>query len=210
MTSSIKYFNFDSPEPINDCNYIKKSVKTGLKQFYLGVMAGAVVDGVFGYKHCPNLPKSIYLYAKNICLLKEYIPLRGNFAFYAIKSPISEELIFRVLIQQGILKKLPEAILNRFASSYTHLIDEKITKAARIALAALAFSLAHAISPEVGWPNCSTFRLVNSFAIGLFLGKLQEETDSPLAPIILHMCIDLLPAIVASVSGVSVGCPSIN
>lgn len=61
------------------------------------------------------------------------------------------------IIQQIILKKLPEQTLNKIAPQYQHLIDHKITKTMRIALVALLMTLANS-GPDI--PNSGCFAAI--------------------------------------------------
>lgn len=56
---------------------------------------------------------------------------------------ITEEVAFRGVIQSYLLTDIPKQVLHTIAPQYEHLVDHKISKAARIILTSLAFALAH-------------------------------------------------------------------
>ncbi len=191
-------------------NFLEK----GLKYFGAGVAASIISTKTIipfmnsGMDWCPAFPKPVYTYVRNACLAREYVPvLTGTYNNYAFKAPIVEELMFRVGLQELLLKRAPKAILNRLAPSYSNIVDTKIAKVARVALTAALFSLAHAMPPETGWPNCSTARLVNTFVLGLILGGVQEVTESPLMGMLFHMGFNVQPAFLLEQAGMSIQCP---
>lgn len=189
-------------------------LERGFKYFGAGVAASVLSSKIMipfmtsGMDWCPEFPKPFYSYVRNACLAREYLPgLTGAYNNCAFKAPIVEELMFRVGLQEILLKKTPKAILNQFAPSYVGIVDTKIAKVARVTLTAIAFSLAHAMPPESGWPNCSTARLVNTFVLGLLLGGVQEVTESPLMAMFLHSGLNIQPAFLLEQLGMTMQCP---
>lgn len=157
---------------------------------------------------CPAFPKPIYTYGRNMCRTREYLPgLRGTYNIAAFKAPIVEEAMFRVGLQELMLKRAPKALLNRFAPSYSGLVDTRAAKIARVTLSAAAFSLAHAMDPKYGWPNCSAGRLINTFVMGLFAGGIQEVTESPLMATIFHSGFNIQSAFLLEQANIPMGCP---
>lgn len=216
---------FEAENQSNNASAVTSTLKVDLSRFsflergmkYFG--AGAAYNVISwkimlpfmhsGMDWCPVFPKPVYTYVRNVCLLREDLPgLTGVFDTFAFKAPIVEELLFRVGLQELILKRAPKAILNRFAPSYSGVVDTKIAKIARVALTAAAFSLAHAMPPEYGWPNCSTARLVNTFVLGLVLGGVQEVTESPLMAMLLHSGFNIQGAFYLEQTGVVLQCPA--
>jgi membrane protease YdiL (CAAX protease family) len=190
-------------------------LERGLKYFGAGVATSVISSKIMipfmnsGMDWCPVFPKPVYTYVRNVCLVRENLPgLTGTYNNYAFKAPIVEELMFRVGLQELILKRAPKAILNRFAPSYSGIVDTKMAKIARVALTAAVFSLAHAMPPEMGWPNCSTARLVNTFVLGLILGGVQEVTESPLLGMLIHSGMNIQPAFLLEQVGMTLQCPS--
>lgn len=158
--------------------------------------------------YCPAFPKPIYTYVRNACRIREFLPgLRGTYNNTVFKAPIVEEAMFRVGLQEMILKRAPKALLNRFAPSYSGLVDTPTAKIARVALSAAAFSLIHAMPPKYGWPNCSAGRIMNTFVLGLFTGGIQEVTESPLMATIFHSGFNIQPGFLMEQLKISVGCP---
>jgi membrane protease YdiL (CAAX protease family) len=190
-------------------------LKRGLKYFGAGAATSFVFSQVIlpfrtsGMDWCPVFPKPVYTYVRNSCLLREYLPgFSGVYGTIVFKAPIVEELMFRVGLQELILKRAPKAILNRFAPSYSGIVDTKLAKIARETLTAAAFSLIHAMPPEMGWPNCSTAKLVNAFAVGLILGRVQEITNSPLLAMLFHSGFNIRGAFLIAQMGLVLQCPA--
>jgi len=192
-----------------------KFLERGLKYFGAGVAISNISSNIIipfmnsGMDWCPVFPKPLYNYARNVCLVREYLPgLTDTYNILVFKAPIVEELLFRVGLQELILKRAPKVILNRFAPSNSSVVDSKIAKIARVAVTAAAFSLAHAIPPEAGLPQCSTARLVNNFVFGLILGGVQEVTESPLMGMLMHSGMNIQAAYFLKNIGAILECPS--
>jgi membrane protease YdiL (CAAX protease family) len=185
-------------------------IERGLKYFGAGAAASVICSKITprfmlsGNDWCPVLPKEVYSFARSLCLSRDYIPVfKGGFDTLAFKSPIHEELVFRFGMQHILLKQLPKALSNRF----THVVDSTAAKVARVIVTAGAFSLAHANPPVMDWPNCSTARLVNTFALGLILGGVQEATESPLLCMLTHSGMNLMTAFLSEYAPVAMVCP---
>lgn len=197
-------------------------LERGLKYLGAGVVTSIISAKTIlpimnsGMDWCPVFPKPVYTYARYACLVREYLPgLTGTYNNFAFKAPMVEELMFRVGLQEIAFKKAPKAILNRFAPSYSGIVDTKAAKIARVALTAALFSLIHANPPEMGWLNCSTARLVNTFGLGLILGGIQEVTESPLMAMLFHVGFNVQSAylleqagIFLEQAGITLQCPS--
>lgn len=202
-------------ENLSNSNFLSfyKQLKRGAIYFGAGIpvssMASKIlkVVSVVDYEQCVRLPNFVYTYARNFCLIREFIPgFNGAFSTLTIKGPFIEEMIFWIGIQETILKKIPKQIFNRFAPSYAGIVDAKITKVARVVFTALAFSLIHSLPPEIGWPQCSIARLVNTFATGLIFGTIQETTESPLMAMLFHSGFNFQSALVMHLLGVKTHC----
>lgn len=194
--------------------YLKAHAEKGLKYVGAGVLINTIISRpVFraieaNYDYCPTFPKYVYTYVRNLCLLREKIPgLSDIYSTGAFKGPIVEELLFRVALQEILLKRAPKAILNKVSPSHAKIIDTKVSKIARVLISSLAFSLAHAMPPGSGLANCSTVRLINTFVMGLIAGSIQEITSSPLLPICLHIGWNLQAAFFMEQTNMSGSCP---
>jgi Type II CAAX prenyl endopeptidase Rce1-like len=138
------------------------------------------------YDHSLSLPNVIYQYAALGCKAINSIPiLQDAFEYTVIKAPVTEELFFRLCVQDMALKQLPKTILNRVAPSYVSAVDSKLAKVARVIVSATVHSLMHAYHPY-GY-NISTMKLVNMLALGLINSTLYETQDSLMLPIAFHM-----------------------
>lgn len=185
-------------------------IERGLKYFGAGAAATVICSKITprfmlsGNDWCPHLPKEVYSFGRSLCLSRDYIPVfKEGFDTLAFKGPIHEELVFRFGMQHILLKQLPKALSNRF----THVVESKAAKVARVIVTAGAFSLAHANPPVMDWPNCSIARLVNAFALGLILGGVQEATESPLLCMLMHSGMNLMPAFLSEFARVTIDCP---
>ena len=152
---------------------------------------------------CPSLPEFVYHYATLACRTREYLP---SFPWIAEQEifmiPSVEEAMYSFGVQELLLKQLPKAIIKCLYPSQPSVvsgkksvkspptelskIDSKTAKVARVFVKAALFSLIHAIHPGYGLPNCSLIRLIQTFAMGIITGTIQEVTGSSALAIAFH------------------------
>lgn len=119
---------------------------------------------------------------------------RGELGFNGavVLIPAFEELIFRYLLQEQLLKTIPVQILNKVAPEYASAINTKTAKAARIAISSALFAIAH-IGPK---PLDSLVWVLPKFALGCILGAIQESTGNTFYSLGWHMGNNLIPGII--------------
>lgn len=97
----------------------------------------------------------------------------GNNLAGTILAPAAlEELEFRWLVQDVVLKKIPEQILKTIVPEYAHIVDSDVARISRIALTALLFSASH-----LHQLNCSEMGGIGPLIGGLIYGYVYEYTD---------------------------------
>ena len=102
-------------------------------------------------------------------------------------GPIYEEFLLRILLQEMLLKKIPEKILQRVSPARAHLTHQFLTKIARVFTSSVFFALAHA----QGY-TCGNGDLYPYFFGGTILGMLQEVSGHPVYNTIAHMAANYL------------------
>lgn len=100
---------------------------------------------------------------------------------------ISEELVFRGLIQGVLLRKLPQMAIKKLSPGYEDSVDHKIVKIARVLFASALFALAHA----KGYGNCPGF-LLPQFVIGLVFSTMYERNYSLAQLSMIHFTYDAI------------------
>lgn len=102
-------------------------------------------------------------------------------------APIYEELECRYLLQELLMKKLPEKILQKYRPQSIKLVNHPAAVAARIFTSSLWFAASHLHSHD-----CSKHggALYAHFLAGLLFGKLQEDTGHSIYNIIAHAAIN--------------------
>src|SRR5262249_16943381 len=83
-------------------------------------------------------------------------------------APIIEEMVFRGLIQEVLLKRIPKYVIKKISPGKEIALDSTIAKATRIALTAALFSACH-LANIGSMPNVSA-QLVATFVAGIGLG----------------------------------------
>lgn len=115
----------------------------------------------------------------------------------AFAVPLFEEIQYRFLCQEFLLRRVPKMILNKLAPQSTHLVDAKLTKLARIALIAGLFALDHLSQVAVEEGDCleSNLSVFNRLGMGLLWGYLAEKTGGIAQSFLFHGIHNFLAAI---------------
>nr|QIQ10899.1 hypothetical protein OJOKFFHK_00042 [uncultured bacterium] len=158
-----------------------------------------------------NLAKlGIYLDGEAIanatCPVEEYVK-QWNFAFpynpefhetvfstkaslvagVGVAYPLFEEVVFRGLIQDVLLKRIPKYIVSKVAPGKETALDSNIAKVARITLTAAAFSACHLVNFGIMPDSYVRAQLIASFVMGIGFGALKESKAGLLGAIGAHM-----------------------
>jgi membrane protease YdiL (CAAX protease family) len=92
-----------------------------------------------------------------------------------IVAPISEELFFRGLFQDVLLKRIPSFFMRQIAPGKETILDTKIAKAARVLLTAAAFSYAHIGNESLATLDSTGIQLFSTFVLGIGFSALKES-----------------------------------
>lgn len=141
------------------------------------------------YPICFNVPNTLNQFSLISHKIQQLIPaLFGYKTQLMVRFPVINEICFRYLLQDVVLRKMPENLLEKYAPSYTPLVNFKVTKIARILFTSAIFTLANTLpdKPLDGYENCSLISTINLFAIGVFLGLIQEATGKTYLSIASH------------------------
>jgi hypothetical protein len=144
-------------------------------------------------------------FAKNSSLLLEAILSQLSTFSEKIKFPVipvtsaaktmgvitifaaEEELIFREVVQQLLLKQIPQFVLERVSPGTEALLDTKIYTVARIAFTASFFALVHLSNSGVV-PDCFVqAQVISAFAAGILFGIIKESSLGLLGAIASHV-----------------------
>jgi membrane protease YdiL (CAAX protease family) len=87
---------------------------------------------------------------------------------------VAEELIFRGLLQDVILKRLVGKVVQKIAPSHAGLVDSKIYTAIRIALTTYAFMSIHEANRAIMADSYVDKQLVGTIIMGIGFGILKE------------------------------------
>lgn len=101
---------------------------------------------------------------------------------------VIEEVAFRYLFQEVILRKLPQKALEKFFPVYAEAVDSMPMKISRVALSSLFFTYLHQ-SPF--FMDCATQGITAIMVRALFFSLLQEITQNSLYPIYAHTSMNL-------------------
>lgn len=146
---------------------------------------------------CTKLPDAIYQYANPLQkMIISTLPTNsGRVVSFIIHAPLVEETIFRLCMQEILLKKISSGIFDK------NIVTDKTNKKAaciRVMLTAAAFALAHANRQEevtdLGF--CSLTRLGSTFALGLLTGTIQEITGNTAYSMLFHAMWNVIPGVI--------------
>jgi membrane protease YdiL (CAAX protease family) len=98
------------------------------------------------------------------------------FGYFGAVIPWKEEFIFRYIIQDVILTKVPRAILGRICPEKTSMLDTELARLFRVTLTAALFSGYHLTNLGMATDRYVQTQLIDSFVTGLFLGAIKESS----------------------------------
>lgn len=112
----------------------------------------------------------------------------GDFVSLVISAPLFEELMFRLLIQNVILNKIPHWVLGKVAPQYASYTNHQLIQLLRASLVGTAFGVAHVpacdekykewileVCPGIGVPQ------ING---GIIYGMIMEKSNSSIRGIV--------------------------
>lgn len=133
---------------------------------------------------CPLKEFSSQIQASNKGSLLEQLGIKTDsssdlkksiFKVAVLQAAVYEELIFRGLIQDILLKRIPQLIIKKLAPGKEKLLDTKTAQAFRITISATAFSAIHLINLLVFPKEYVIPQVVITFVLGIFLGVIKES-----------------------------------
>lgn len=101
--------------------------------------------------------------------------------------PINEEILFRGILQGGILKSIPRYIVKKYVPGKESHLDSKIAKLARVTLTAALFSAIHLSNLETHGEEHVRRQLIGTFFLGLCTGILKETKAGLVGAIGAHI-----------------------
>lgn len=96
-------------------------------------------------------------------------------ASIGIILPVCEEILFRGLMQEVLLKKIPKYILSKIAHEKETYLNSTIAKVTRITLSAGAFSAYHLTNSGFMPESYVSAQIAGTFILGIGCGILQEN-----------------------------------
>ncbi len=188
---------------LNPTNLTPTNSSTFLKFYFKGIgscFASLLVFSTLGISTVINFeiktPTWIRLFNDVIMFPKRLFMIHGKLPYNGIYGPVYEEILFRYLLQEQLLKKIPIQILNKNAPQYVSAINTKTAKIARIAFSSAVYALAHMNSP---YPANGVDSIVHKFALSLILGAIQESTGNLFYSTAFHMGNNALPAVILAI-----------
>lgn len=109
------------------------------------------------------------------------------FAFVVLAAPLCEEVIFRGLIQDVLLKRIPKYFVKKIAPGKETSLDSNISKVVRITLTAALFSAAHLSNSKIAADSYVSMNLIATFVLGIGCGVLKETKAGLLGAVGAHM-----------------------
>lgn len=147
-----------------------------------------------GFNYFPLLSNSEYEYTRTMCEFEAALPDTGGLGRLLVNRTLFKDLPFFYFFQEGLLRKVPGKILNKYSPSLVQLVNHKMAKISRVVLTAALFSLSNSMTfknPNYRLPLLkrnflTTSQLISSFIIGLILGTIQEVTKNPVYVMAVH------------------------
>lgn len=137
--------------------------------------------------------------ALEVCVAKPLRCLNGSIASYfpwtmngiplglVFGSAIVEQLLFQGFVQQGVLKKLPQAVWKMYRPGDTDWVNDAAAKVSRVVLTALFFALCHTSQWQADKLGC-----VPQFMAGLIYGTAVEQKGNVglMACVVAHVAVN--------------------
>lgn len=109
-----------------------------------------------------------------------------------IVAPIFEEVVFRCLIQNVLLKDVPKFIVKHIAPGRETALDSNIATLARVALTAALFSAYHLTNSGLMADSIVSTQIVATLVMGIGFGALKESNAGLLGAIGAHVTNNIL------------------
>lgn len=108
------------------------------------------------------------------------------FGIAGVAFPLLEEIAYRGLVQDIILKRIPKFIVKKVAKGNESFLDSHIAKVARIAITTALFSAMHLMNRSVMADFSVNLQVAATFVGGIGLGILKESNPGLLGAIGAH------------------------
>ena len=122
----------------------------------------------------PTCPLRVACRDLNLPITPSQIKITNLVALGVIPA-VGEELLFRGLIQDVLLKRLPAWMLKKISPGQEKMIDTKIAKIGRIILTSALFSAWHLQNRGILPDAYVKSQLVGTFTLGILLGMIKES-----------------------------------
>lgn len=121
--------------------------------------------------------------------------IKGGLVGTVTGAAIGEEILFRGLIQDVCLTRIPKYVIKKISPGKEALLDTTIAKAARILITAAAFSAYHLGNKGVLSDAYVSTQLVATFMMGIGFGLLKESQAGLTGSVAAHITNNLVAVI---------------
>lgn len=122
--------------------------------------------------------------AVNNSSLLQKVSMLGIAGFTALNHGAGEEVIVRGIFQDGLLTRVPKAVLEIFGRN--HWVDSRPAQVVRVGISAAAFAAMHLVNSMSFSPEQVRFQIANTLGLGIAAAAVKEKTGSVLAAMGLH------------------------
>jgi membrane protease YdiL (CAAX protease family) len=113
-------------------------------------------------------------------------------AVATVTTSLSEEIILRGLVQDGLLTRIPKYVIQKIAPGKETALDSSIAKVARILLVSAAFSSLHLLNPFAFDDSFVHVQVVATFTLGIGLSILKESKAGLLGAMGARLAYDVI------------------
>lgn len=208
-----------APKPQGLCSRLACGMASCLDHFNLGVGSAAIIIPVSGgVSYLAGKAGLIQVISSHLGLIKKVaasdaignlmnglvlqigssIPRKYQSVFALqvglgnVGVPIAEEILFRGLIQDLLLTRIPKYVIKKIAPGKEKALDTKIVRAICIIITAAHFSATHLVDSEILDDSFSSKLLVSTFVGGIGLGILKESKAGLLGAIGCHIANNMI------------------
>lgn len=111
---------------------------------------------------------------------------------FGVLTPIFEEVIFRGLVQDILMKRIPQYIVKKIAPGREMALDSRIAGIVRIVLTSALFSAYHLLNRGIFANAYVDLQIVQTFIMGISLGIFKESKAGLFGAMGAHMAHNII------------------
>lgn len=161
--------------------------ETFMRAIFANAVSYLLKDDTFVNLTLRSVGHGIFRTCQSLRKMSRIVGGKSNlFNKFVFSAPLKEELIFRGVIQEVVLKQIFQRVLSNKPESEKTKEDIAREKTHRVFISSTLFSLGHLVNLAVLPPEYVLPQVVQSFVGGVVLGVVKESSAGIIGSIALH------------------------